>query len=72
MEMVAQVRILRPTTQLSLMLAARWLDLLILPLRCPVLPSHLQLAQFKLDDILVCGQDKDGRKELRVGFHLAR
>lgn len=38
----------------------------------PSLLSYFLLPQFKLDDILIGGQDKDSRKELRVGFHLAR
>lgn len=42
------------------------------PWPVPSLQAYLLLPQLKLDDMLVSGQDKDSRKELRVGFHLAR
>lgn len=48
------------------------------PLHTPSLGLHLSLSpcllfpQLKLDHVLVGGQDKDGRKQFRVGFHLAR
>lgn len=38
----------------------------------PSVSPCLLLPQLKLDHVLVGGQDKDGRKQLCVGFHLAR
>lgn len=38
----------------------------------PSVSPCLLLPQLKLDHVLVGGQDKDGRKQLCIGLHLAR
>lgn len=40
--------------------------------KLPSMSTYLLLPQLKLDHVLVGGQNKDGRKQLRVGLHLAR